>query len=195
MNSEKINGLAIKLKPYWFYLVLASGFLALFTLLAVVDKLELLPPTFFSVITAVFSYQAYLYSKEKFRLDLFEKRWEIYEHVLEFCSRVTQQGTLRMREDNQAEIIAALNAAGNSFRGTGWHKTRALFGEEIHQLFERLNSSYAWMSAFSERPSDPQQSHDWPQNMYDHSMFIWNTVGQLPDLFKPYIYFGDYKKD
>jgi len=182
------------LSIYGLYIVLVFVFFVLSTLLVDVKRFDLLPATFFSAITALFSYWAYKFSKEKFRLDLFDKRWEVYENTLEFCSRVTQQGTLRMRKDNQEEILAALKAAENSFRGTGWHKTRALFGEEIHTLFEQLNESYAWLSAYSERPSNSKESDEWPQKMYDNSMFIWNTVQRLPDVFKPYIYFGDYKR-
>lgn len=176
-----------------FYLLLAFVLFCLSGLLVDVKKFELLPATFFSAITALFSYWAYKFSQDRFRLDLFDKHWEVYEHTLKFCSKVTQQGTLKMREDNQEQILAALKAAENSFRGTGWHKTRALFGEEIHSLFEQLNKSYALLSAYGERPSDPKESAEWPQKMYDNSMFIWNTVKTLPDVFKPYMYFGDYK--
>ncbi len=180
---------------YWFYAVLAGVFACLFILMASIERLDLLPATFFSIVTALFSYWAYIFSKEKFRLDLFEERWEIYKHVLEFCSKVTQQGTLKIREDNQEQILAALKAAENSFRGLGYHKTRALFGEEIYRLFDELNRSYAWLSAYSERPSDPKESAEWPQKMYDNSMFVWRTVQDLPETFRPYVYFGDYKRD
>ena len=176
-----------------FYFLLAVVLLCLSALLIDVKKYELLPATLFSAITALFSYWAYKFSEDKFRLDLFDKRWEVYEHTLEFCSLVTQQGTLKITQENRDQIVAAIKAAGNSFRGTGWHKTRALFGEEIHSLFEQLNQSYAWLSANSDRPSNPSGSVEWAQKMYDNSMFIWNTVQTLPDIFKPYIYFGDYK--
>ena len=90
------------------YLALTFVVLVLSILLLEVKKLELLPATFFSATTAAFSYLAYKFSKEKFRLDLFDKRWVVYENTLEFCSRVTQQGSLRRTDNNQAEILAAL---------------------------------------------------------------------------------------
>lgn len=198
MNAVKVSELWKKAKSMnmesLVYLGLASIVIVLGILLFDMHKLELLPATFFSATTAAFSYLAYKFSKEKFRLDLFEKRWVVYENTLEFCSRVTQQGSLRRTDNNQAEIVAALQAANNSFRGLGWHKTRALFGDEIYELFDKLNHSYSWLTAFSERPSDPIQSAAWPQNMLEHSTFIWETVNSLPDVFKPYVYFGDYRR-
>ncbi len=176
-----------------FYLLLAFVLLGLSILLVDVERYDLLPATFFSVITLHFSYLAYQFSQDKFRLDLFDKRWEVYKNTLEYCSIVTQQGRLVMTEDNKDQIANALRAADNSFRGIGWHKTRFLFGVEIYLLFKKLNESYAWLASYSERPSDPKESAEWPKKMYDNSMFIWNTVQTLPDVFKPYIYFGDYK--
>lgn len=176
------------------YLALTFVVLVLSILLLEVKKLELLPATFFSATTAAFSYLAYKFSKEKFRLDLFDKRWVVYENTLEFCSRVTQQGSLRRTDNNQAEILAALQAANNSYRGLGWHKTRALFGDEIYDLFDKLNSSYGWLTALSEPPIDPIENAEWPQKQREHSTFIWETVNRLPDVFKPYVYFGDYRR-
>jgi len=149
----------------------------------------------FGFVTVTLSSVALFYSKEKFRLDLFDKRWEIYEHTLDFCSIVTQQGSLRATEDNREHIIRAVTAAGKSFRGIGWHKTRALFGPDIHGLFEKLNQTYSWLTVYSERPPNGTPEGDnWPTDMYNKSMFVYNTATGLPDLFKPYVYFGNYKR-
>lgn len=199
------NAIAVHLRDLWksaksssteniVYTGFALALLFLVLLLFGTDKLELLPATFFSATTAAFSFLAYKFSKEKFRLDLFEKRWAVYESTLEFCSRVTQQGSLRRTNDNEETIVAAVQAANNSFRGLGWHKTRALFGDDIYELFKKLNKSYAWLTAFSERPEDPIQNAAWPLQMLEHSTFVWETVEKLPDVFKPYVYFGDYKR-
>ena len=144
--------------------------------------------------TAVFAFLAYRFTKEKFRLELFEKRWTIYEKVLEFCSRVVQVGGIRNTPNDSDAFRATLTAAEGSFRSIGFHKSKALFGEDISELFEKLNDSYSWLTAFSERPVDPDQSANWPRQMHDHTMFIWNTVNLLPEKFRPYIYFGDYRR-
>lgn len=55
-----------------------------------------LATTVFSTATAIFAYFAYRFSKEKFRLDLFDKRFAVYEATLEFCSRVASHGSLQI---------------------------------------------------------------------------------------------------
>jgi hypothetical protein len=64
---------------------------ALFFAESVTGRWEAVFTTLFSAITAWFSYLAYRFSEERFRLDLLDRRWVIYEGVLEFCSRVTAQ--------------------------------------------------------------------------------------------------------
>ncbi len=156
-------------------------------------KVDLGFSTIFSTITLCFSYGAYQFAKEKFRLDLLDKRWEVYVHVLDFCSVVSSQGTLTGREDNIEVITTALQAAEQSFRGIGLHKTRALFGEDIQVLFEQLNEGYAYLSSFSESPSDPTERTEWAKRKNQHVRFTHNTAGKLPEHFKSYVYFGDYK--
>ena len=176
------------------FVILAIVGIVLFIVLFYVNKLELFPATLFSATTLAFSYLAYKFSKEKFCLDLFEKRWVVYKSTLEFCSKVTQQGPLSRTDSNKEEFNATMKAANQSFRGLGWHKTRALFGDEIYVLFDKLNESYAWLLAFSEPPANPATRSEWPQKMQDHTLFIWETVNKLPGVFKPYMYFGDYRR-
>ena len=155
----------------------------------------LLATMVFSTATAVFSYFAYRFSEERFRLDLFDRRFAIYEATLEFCSRVVQEGTLRAAAPEQREAVEqAIKAAERSFRGTGWHKAQALFGEDIALLFSKLNSSFAWLSTHGNGPGRMPQD-EWGREYTKHTDFIWDTVNRLPELFKSYIYFGEYKRD
>ena len=156
------------------------------------NRFDLLPTIALGIVTSTLSYAAYRFSREKLRLDLFDKRWEIYQQTLEYCSTVTQQGTLKARNDNEENIKKAILAAHSSFRGIGFHKTRALFGSEIHELFEKLNKSYSWLIAYSDRPSDME---DWPKLHSEHVMFAWQTIQSLPEVFRPYMYFGDIKNE
>jgi hypothetical protein len=174
-------------RGYTFYVIL--GVLAVFSsFIVLIDrKSETLPTLWISVIAAGFSFSTYIYSREKFRLDLLDRRWEIYEKTLEFCSVVLQHATLVPNERNQETISRGLMAAQESFRGIGHHKTRALFGPDIHGVFDKMNKSYAWLSSgFS--PTDP----GYAENKNKHVMFIVDTANALPDLFRPYVYFGDY---
>ena len=65
-----------------FFILMSLGVALSFLLLKGLNKLELFPATLFSVVAICFSYHAYRFSKEKFRLDLFERRFEIYEKIL-----------------------------------------------------------------------------------------------------------------
>ena len=158
------------------------------------QKMEYMPASFGALATAMFAFLAYRFSKEKFRMDLATQRWEIYVATLEFCSVVTQQGSLHANNNNRDQIVAALKAANNSFRSIGYHKSLQLFGDDIHTHFKKLNDGYAWFTAFSERPNDPVDSENWSKLMYDNSMLMWDTTNLLPDMFKPYLYFGDYRR-
>lgn len=153
------------------------------------DKSEQIPTILLSSIAVVFSAYAYKFSKEKFRLDLLDRRWEIYEQVLKFCSVVVTHGGLPKRSEDEGinkSVISGLEAAHESFRGIGIHKTKSLFGPEVHEKFEQLNKMYAWFVA---RP----RTADWVEKEHQYLGDILKTIEELPIIFKPYIYFGDYK--
>jgi hypothetical protein len=95
--------------------------------------------------------------------------------------------TLQARKGNEEDIQKAIIAAHDSFRGIGYHKTRALFGKDIYDLFEELNKSYSFLvSGLS--------NSDIGENL-KHVSFVVETGTKLPEYFKDYIYFGNYKKD
>jgi hypothetical protein len=169
------------------YVILFVAILA--TVLLRESHPEQIPTVFISLIAVWFSYCAYKFSKEKFRLDLMDKRWEIYEQVLKFCSVVIKHGGLpeySADEDTNKSVVSALKAAHESFRGVGLHKAKALFGPEIHEKFKKLDEMYSWFIA---KPRD----EGWAQKESQHLEETWNLLNELPELFKPYMYFGDYK--
>lgn len=150
----------------------------------------------FNIIIAFLSFLAYRFSKERFRLELFEKRFEVYKNVLEFCS-----GALRgdlshtmITDSNKEQIYATILAAEGSFRGVGLHKAYALFGEDIHDLLKKLNESYAWLVTYNTRPDDATKKEEWAKTREKNFLFILETTKQLPDNFKSYVYFGNHKK-
>lgn len=147
----------------------------------------------FGTITAIFSYFAYRFSKERFRLELLAKRWEIYEETLKFCSMVVKYGGIPKYSDDPERndsVIKGIQSAEQSFRGIGFHKTRSLFGPDIDKKFDQINRSYAWLLTFRDVPIDERTGGTW----YEHVMTIYDSMIELPNLFKPYVYFGDYKK-
>ena len=177
-------------RGYTFYVALAVIALISSKIIIVDGKSELLPTLWISVIAAGLSFNSYVYAKEKFRLDLLDKRWVIYEKTLEFCSVVIRHATLVPNERNQDSIFQGMQAAEACFRGIGYHKTLALFDADINDVFKKLNESYAWLSSGHTFQSDP----NFAANKNRHVMFVWDTANKLPDLFKPYVYFGDYKR-
>jgi hypothetical protein len=162
----------------------------LVSLLICLNHPEQIPATIISSIALGFSFYAYIFSRERFRLELLNKRWEIYEQVLKFCSVVAIHGGLPKHSDDESinkSVISGLEAAHESFRGIGIHKAKSLFGPEIHKKLEELNAHYAWFVA---RP----RGDGWAEKENNHLLAILNTIEELPNIFRPYVYFGDYKQ-
>lgn len=158
--------------------------------LYVVDELGSIPTFVLAAIALFFSYLAYQFSKERFRLELLEKRWEIYEEILKYSSTVMRHAGLPKHSKNEPrndEIIKALLSAEKSFRGLGLHKSKALFGSEVIETFEKLNKAYSYFVA-------QPKGNDWIEREDNYLRETWELIEHLPDIFKPYIYFGDYKK-
>jgi len=168
---------------------LILGFLASFAILVIAGKWEIVPATLFTTIAAWFSYAALRYSREKFRLDLFDKRFEIYSSTVNFCGRVQQIGLFSDTPEQRSENVETMRIAEECFRGLGYHKSLALFGGDIHDLFKELNTACSWLSS---RPN-PRDDNEWKQWL-KHSEFVVTTVDRLPDLFAPYMHFGDYRR-
>ena len=150
-----------------------------------IDKREFIPASFGAIAAAAFAFLAFRFTKEKFRLDLFEKRWSVYEGIVQFCSVATQTGVIGE---------AAYKAAGQCMRGTGYHKTKALFGPEILELINRLNESSNWLEAHGGAPLGDAAQATWAEKTHEHEMNIFNTVNELPKKFEPYLFFGEYKR-
>jgi hypothetical protein len=164
------------------------AFLTSFAILAIANKWEALPATLFTAVAAWFSFAALRYSREKFRLDLYEKRLEIYFGIVEFCSRVEHYGFRRETPEDREQLFKTLEIAQKCLRGLGYHRARTLFGDDIHDVLDKLNKSTFWL-----------QNHTTFRNKEDgdkweeHTHFVGTMINQMPALFRPYIYFGDYR--
>ncbi len=147
----------------------------------------------FSIFAILFSCGAYLFTKEKFRLDLFEKRWEVYTSLLDFCSYALNNGNLRERIENNSARIEALKAAHHSFRAQGWHKSQVLFGSDVHNLLNDMDKTFYWLISHQEPPEEEGERNQWAKKQVEHLDFIFTTMLNLPLHFRPYMYFGDFK--
>lgn len=175
----------------WFFIFLTLLVINLTQLLISIDKLELIPSTFLTAITAALAYLAYIYNREKIRLDLFEKRWDIYTRVIDYCSVVSTYASLRYdftNQESQDNIRRGIQAAHESFRGIGFHKSKALFGDDVNNLFSRLSKSYAFLVSFDR---NAERAREYTEEL----SFTFNIAKDLPDIMKPYLYFGNYKNN
>jgi hypothetical protein len=154
-------------------------------------KPELVPQLWISIVAVVLSYFACVFTAEKLRLDLFDRRFEIYSKALAFCSAVFTHGSLEPNDKNKDAIIKAVEDAHNSFRGIGYHKSRALFGQDIMAVFMKLNESYSYISTFGSLKSSAQFS---AEQYWNHVKSVVALTGDLPEHFRPYMYYGDYRK-
>jgi len=199
MSGSSVSSL---LEKYWdqsrkydweknFVPVIVCIFVVSFLILIGTSKLELLPSVILGCITAIFAFCAYKYTKEKFRLELFDKRWEVYRNIAKFCSNAAIYGDLSPKPDNEdKEKIRkeAYDAMGKSFKGEGYHLRSLLFSNDVEDTFEELNQAYAFLSSHY-LPSN--QPFEWS----DHLLKLSKIYEDLPNLFKPYLYFGDYRND
>lgn len=140
-----------------------------------------------SILAAFLAYLAYINTLEQMRLSLLDERWEIYSEVLKFMSVVSKYGRIPSAadlkdEEKKKEISEALISAHNSFRGIGYHKVKSLFGKDVDEFFNKMNEAYA--SFVTDTDDDDK-----------HLYFIVYSIAKLPDIFKPYVYFGDYNKN
>jgi hypothetical protein len=169
--------------------------LCIWGLLAKSDRIE---TVFFAAIAAFFTYKSYISSEERFRLDLFEQRFKIYEELIVFCSSVLAIGGIKpgasIGDQYFDQVKRLYDAADNSFRGLGYHKATALFGEDVRKLLENINSTYSWLIAFNRRPPVGTPGYDtWPDQWAKHITFLHNICTDLPKMLRPYVYFGDVK--
>lgn len=158
------------------------------------NKTEYFPTFCISMITLSFSYYAYLFSKEKFRLDLLDKRWEAYEQIVDFCKKVSAYGGFPKETQNkfqEQEVYEAFISAIYLFNGMGAHKVKSLFGEDVQKEFQKLRDHYVYF--VTRREAD--QKNAWLDKEGVTRLEDVLTISQnLPSTLKSYMYFGDYKK-
>jgi len=199
MSGSSVSSL---LEKYWdqsrkydweknFVPVIVCIFVVSLLILIGTSKLELLPSVILGCITTIFAFCAYKYTKEKFRLELFEKRWEVYRNIAKFCSNAAIYGDLSPKPDNEDKEKVrkeAYDAMGKSFKGEGYHLRSLLFSNDMEDTFEELNQAYAFLSSHYLPSNQPFEGRD-------HLLKLSKIYEDLPNLFKPYLYFGDYRKN
>ena len=147
------------------------------------EQVRLFVKFIFGAVASYVAYLAYRYNQERMRLELFDKGWSVYESALTYMSITLQCGSLKNGEkinfDKQEKerVKEAIDAAHEAFRGTGYHKYQSLFGPDVADFMEELNFIYAKV------------------NVEDRNSLsiLEMKFKELPIVFYPYLYFGDYK--
>ena len=170
------------------FLVMVGLAIALSAMLYMSGKAENIPATLFAAFTAIFAYSALAYTFDKFRLDLFDRRFEIYTNLLTYASLVQERGEVRVAALEEGQRERLHNASAGSFRGQGLHKSRTLFGSDIIERLEKLNKSHAYLSVYT----GPDVAGYNAEEHTRHLLQVTNLIAELPALFERYIYFGDY---
>lgn len=167
-------------------LALFLGTLGSMWLLLQYGKEEIIPATIFASLAAWFSFQALSYTREKFRLDLFEKRLEYYYDIAGYCSLVVER----------APASALTEAAHRAIRDRGGHKARLLFGKEIQELARNLDLGFsAMLKSHWAHELTREEAEETLKTANDHRDQSLQILGDLHKQFRKYIYFGDYKSD
>jgi len=167
-----------------------------FIFLWFIAKLENFPTFCVSVVALGFSYLAYYNSREKFRLDLFEKRYESYRNCMKFCSYLIQFGGLPDYEkDSDARKDVELIAA-QSFRGEGYHLATFLFGKDVAELYGELNKIYAFFSAHPDyvirQTPDNGRVKEIMDMKFEHIRYMNDILNRMPEIFSKYMNFSRY---
>lgn len=155
-------------------------------------------PTFLVAQIAIgLSYLAYYNSREKFRLDLFEKRYESYQNCLSVCSAILQHGDIPDAIKFVEERKKFESSVNKSFRGEGYSLSYFLFGPEIKKLYEELNLMYSHLSTYSNNTlSELSHEERIKQNLqkHEHVSKTWEIVKNLPHTFSKYFDMSEYVK-
>lgn len=149
------------------------------------------PAFFVAFFALVFTYLAYEFTKEKFRLDLFEKRLEIYEKFLVYCRLCVGINfySPKLDEDSRYQELQSLD---DEFIKKLLPRMKLLFGIEVENAFKQVRDNFVILESI--KFSLPQDiDRDFKIGKEKRRSQINLILKDLPNMFQKYIYFGTYK--
>lgn len=175
---------------YFFPMAIVLSLIVFSWVLIAHEKWEYLGGLFFTAATASCAYQALIYTREKFRLELFEKRIALFEPVQIFCDAV-HKGDVEIRKSGtDLEVVLTSLESGDLsamklYEKIDEFKLAALFDSEVsgmgHAIYDAIfNLEYIVKD---------------PAHQKDLIKYFKESAWKWPLLFMPYIYFGDYKRN
>jgi hypothetical protein len=135
-----------------------------------------------AAIVAWTNYQQHLLTKEKFKLDLFEKRFAVYKGVQRFLTHILTEGKLDLdklfefRRDTQDAVF--------------------LFSEDIPQYLGSIDRKALDMRTKAEQYKDLPVGEERSNLCKEESRLLRELLDELPilkDVFAPYLKFRKWK--
>lgn len=154
----------------------------------------------FGGMTATFAFLAYRYTREKFRLDLFDRRWEYFIELWEASQiALTIPPIPRLYGSRSVAALVDRAPADGSDESAEWRelyrrvrkcvsregrlRAKALFG---HEVLKHLDAAAAVLA-------DAERLTEADDEVVRRREFIEMT-GKMFAAFEPYLYFGDHRR-
>lgn len=162
------------------------------------------PIIFFGSITALFAYQSYKFTKEKFRLDLLDSRKEIHIAIRDFGYVINAKHPLLLLSDQDMngidsyktrsndEVLKELKAAHDKIDIPG---VFLFYGEDVKDCVMNTKAALTmldlhWESAKRVSIVDNKEI---VETINQHFKTLNQASTDIPKLLKPYMYFGQYR--
>ncbi len=142
--------------------------------------------TILSIFTVIISFGAYKHTQEQFRLNLLDKRYEIYGNLYDFFKFVNSNTNIYEKDMTPEAYYTMHDLVCKSFLGEGYHKSLALFGKDVEEFLGKVRMTYIYL-----RDNSPSG-----QNLREYTtnyVALREMQVELADIFRAYVYFGDHK--
>ena len=142
--------------------------------------------------TSMFSLFAYKYTREKLRLDLFDKRLEAISSISAFISTAVNHINVSLGvRGTSFKTNDFYNTSASAFGGVNLHKLFLLFGHDLHDVFHFLWSvrGSLVLEGLIDGNCRAENRDKWER----HRTKLYEIHNNLYKTFASYVYFGDYK--
>lgn len=170
------------------------------------------PIIFFGFITAMFAFQSYKFTNEKFRLDLMQRREASFVAMKTFLKAFKGIGFLPLPEENLnpmdehyyrvntinlrrvSKVVACLYKQKNKkCGGPIIEDIHTLYGEDVRNIFREARSAlFILENNWPKSPTAYVTQEYIRKNINPNLNALNNCQNELPKILKKYMYFGEY---
>jgi|SRR5271170_1707414 len=141
------------------------------------EILKIAPTALIALIVAIITFQQWRVSKAKLKLDLFDRRYDVFFKTWVILSETVAKGT---RETNYG-----LGTPFNNFLP----QAKFLFGDDINNYLDLVSEK--WTRLHGIEGMDRQS--EYAQEKSDLMMFFHDESARAKDVFGPYLNFDEWK--